>query len=115
MAAIVQKDWKTAHELIRWWHNTPKQVAGSEIDMAIICAWEAAMKHVEALKPSHNKCKPSIGQVAPTPFLHRETCELSNVCKYFDSECISNDGNEWSNCRHYKHQQRKDKNGTQEV
>ena len=56
MAAIVQKDWKTAHELIRWWHNTPKQIVGSEIDEAIKWAWDAAIA-AEALKPSAQQRK----------------------------------------------------------
>jgi len=53
MAAIVEKDWKTVNELIRWWHNRPKQIVGSEIDFAMKWTWKAAIA-AEALKPSHN-------------------------------------------------------------
>ena len=75
MAAIVEKDWKTVDELIRWWHNRPKQIVGSEIDFAMKWAWKAAVA-AEALKPSHN------GAMVPCP-----KCKWSKGSQDYCSKC----------------------------
>jgi hypothetical protein len=58
MPKIVEKDWRTVDELIRWWHNRPKQIVGSEIDMAMEWAWKAALAADAKLKsPPCPVCK----------------------------------------------------------